>query len=188
VFRSLRGLAPGYFSDFCHSVSTVPGEHLWAHQPMASYLYLRSKLSSMETAALQSVALSSGIGYHPPFTIAQFLARPSRKGWELIHFSAKNYGQQKCVRFGVCLHFREHIKCSVIIIINAYTLILTHIAYRHTSRTLPQPIIHDTRDRHRKFAKIKNTISSWNLVKKIDKTSTCDDLSSTWDITWHDSR
>jgi len=25
VFRSLRGLAPGYLSDLCHSVSTVPG-------------------------------------------------------------------------------------------------------------------------------------------------------------------
>jgi len=26
VFRSLRGLAPGYLSDFCLSVSTVPGK------------------------------------------------------------------------------------------------------------------------------------------------------------------
>jgi len=32
-----------------------------------------------ENAASESVALQSGIDYRPPFTVAQFLSRPSRK-------------------------------------------------------------------------------------------------------------
>jgi len=91
--------------------------HLCAHQPMASYLYLRSKPSSMETAASLSVVLYSGISYHPPFMIAQFLSRPSRNGWKLVYFSANIMGSKTaCTLESACI-LRRNIKCSVIIII-----------------------------------------------------------------------
>jgi len=55
---------------------------------------------------------------YPPFTIAQFLSRPLRNGWLKTHlFQCYNYGQQKCVRFGVSCILGRNVKCSVFVII-----------------------------------------------------------------------
>jgi len=106
VFRSLRGLAPGYLSDFCHSVSTVPGRaslHSSAHGQLL-VPKIKTKLYGDH-----SFAVSGPIKWNRlPFSLHDCSISLStfKKRLKTHIFCAKNYGQQKCMRFGVCLHFR----------------------------------------------------------------------------------
>jgi len=79
--------------------------HFCAHQPMASYSYLRSKPNSLD--GNRSFAVGGPIEWNRlPSTLHDCSIFSLDLQEKAENSSISNYGQQKCVRFGVCLHFR----------------------------------------------------------------------------------
>jgi len=60
----------------------------------------------------------------------------------IIYFSSKKYGQQKCVRFVVCLHFRAQYLMLCLLLLILLLLLLVHTFKMSSSNTFKKCLLH----------------------------------------------